>query len=289
MYSSKFHLEKLLSLENIKQVIAWCSELLQAQLRGKLTRTEENMEDLLTSNVFGSIKYVPYEDGLLPLLANSQDENGDALTGINQSVLNIHYDFWPRFRELGCEECEPDLLITIQYSNGQRVLVLVESKYLSDKSSVANDKEAPKDQLAREWDNLILKANQEHAKPILLYVTADFGYPRQSIEESCKEYQEKRKKDMSVFWLSWRKLPTLFLDNRQEILNDLIEVLKYQQLTFFEGITIPEASSIKWSFEAIINWDWTLNGESSIRWQFKADKNYNWQYQTNLVEWSFKN
>jgi hypothetical protein len=40
--------------------------------------------------------------------------------------------------------------------------------------SEANDKEAPKDQLAREWDNLVLKANQEHAKPILLYVTADF-------------------------------------------------------------------------------------------------------------------
>jgi hypothetical protein len=51
--------------------------MLQAQLRGKLTRAEENMKDLLTSNVFGSIKYVPYEDGLLPLLANCQDENGD--------------------------------------------------------------------------------------------------------------------------------------------------------------------------------------------------------------------
>jgi hypothetical protein len=263
--------------------------MLQAQLRGKLTRAEENLEDLLTSNVFGSIKYVPYEDGLLPLLANCQDENGDALTGINQPVLNVHYDFWPRLREVNCEECEPDLLIRIQYANGQSMLVLVEAKYLSDKSSEANDKEAPKDQLAREWDNLILKAKQEHAKPILLYVTADFGYPRQSIEESRKEYLEKRKNGMSVFWLSWRKLPTLFLDNRQEILNDLIGVLKYQQLTFFEGITIPEASSIKWSFEAIINWDWTLNSESSIRWQFKANKNYNWQYQAKLVKWSFKN
>ena len=29
-----------------------------AQLKGKLTRKEEDMEDLLVSNVFGSIKYL---------------------------------------------------------------------------------------------------------------------------------------------------------------------------------------------------------------------------------------
>ena len=263
--------------------------MLQAQLRGKLTRVEENMEDLLTSNVFGSIKYIPYEDGLLPLLSNCEDENGNALTGINQPVLNAHYEFWPRLRELNCEECEPDLLITIQYANGQSMLILVEAKYLSDKSSEANDKEAPKDQLAREWDNLILKANQEHAKPILLYVTADFGYPRQSIDESQKEYLEKRKKGMSVFWLSWRKLPTLFVDKNQEMLNDLIDVLKYQQLTYFEGITIPEAANSKWSFNATINWDWTLDKDNSFHWEFKANKNYCWEYQASLVKWRFRN
>lgn len=192
-------------------------------------------------------------------------------------------------RELNCEECEPDVMITIQYVNGQRMLVLVEAKYLSDKSSEANDEEAPNDQLAREWGNLILKANREHAKPIILYATADFGYPRQSIEESRKEYMKKRNQNMSVFWLSWRKLPTIFDGQKQEILNDLIKVLKYQELTFFEGITKPESFEIKWLFEAIINWDWTLNREYSIRWEFKANKNYNWQLQSSSVKWRFRN
>ena len=45
--------------------------LLQAQLRGKLTVEEERMEDLLTSNVFGSIKYLKPEEGLLPILQST--------------------------------------------------------------------------------------------------------------------------------------------------------------------------------------------------------------------------
>ena len=43
--------------------------MLAAQIKGKLTRKEEDLEDLLTSNVFGSIKYVPPENGLIPLLS----------------------------------------------------------------------------------------------------------------------------------------------------------------------------------------------------------------------------
>jgi len=44
--------------------------MLEAQLHGKLTREQENLEDILTSNVFGSIKYVPFKKGLLPILRN---------------------------------------------------------------------------------------------------------------------------------------------------------------------------------------------------------------------------
>jgi hypothetical protein len=51
--------------------------LLQAQLKGKLKRREEDMEDLLTSNVFGSIKYVLPQNGLSNILASSEDINGN--------------------------------------------------------------------------------------------------------------------------------------------------------------------------------------------------------------------
>lgn len=50
--------------------------MLAAQLRGKLTQKEEDLEDLLTSNVFGSIKYTDCKMGLIPLLAATEDSNG---------------------------------------------------------------------------------------------------------------------------------------------------------------------------------------------------------------------
>ena len=65
--------------------------LLQAQLRGKLTREEEDMEDLLTSNVFGSIKYVTPEEGLLQLLLSSEDVNGETPIDSLQTVSEVQY------------------------------------------------------------------------------------------------------------------------------------------------------------------------------------------------------
>ena len=47
--------------------------MLQAMFHGKLTREEEGMEDLLTSNTFGLIKYLPPEAVLIPFLSLAND------------------------------------------------------------------------------------------------------------------------------------------------------------------------------------------------------------------------
>lgn len=261
--------------------------MLQAQLRGKLTRQEDDMEDLLTSNVFGSIKYIRPEEGLLPLLASSINSDGNAPTQALQPISNVKYEFWPWIQEPKCEGCEPDVLITIQLVNNQKIIILVEAKYLSDKSSLANEGVAPKDQLAREWDNLTRLADRQKATPILLYVTAHLGYPKKSIDDSRKEYMGKRKEDMSVFWISWRKLPKLFSNARHQILNDLVEVLRRQGLIFFEGIPKPEVFNVEWSFKAEPHWNWSMFEECCIKWSFGLNKIYNWNYVTETIKWRF--
>ena len=45
--------------------------MIEALLRGKLSREQENMEDVLTSNVFGMLQYVAPESGLFPFLAQA--------------------------------------------------------------------------------------------------------------------------------------------------------------------------------------------------------------------------
>jgi hypothetical protein len=261
--------------------------MLQAQLRGKLTRSEENLEDLLTSNVFGSIKYLQPEEALIPLLTSSKDCSGLASFSASQQVLSVDYSFWPWIQEEGCKGCEPDVLLTMQLSDRQKIIVLVEAKYLSDKSSEADEQRAPTDQLAREWDNLTHLANREKATPILLYVTADFGYPRKSIEDSQQEYLQKRKEKMNVFWISWRKFPSLFCNSKLEILRDLVEVLRRQGLVFFEGIMTFDCVDIKWAFSAIVNWDWSSYNEYPINWEYRVNRPYEWQDKTEPVEWRF--
>ena len=45
--------------------------MIHALLNGKLSADQENMEDILTSNVFGLLRYLPPEHGLLPFLAHA--------------------------------------------------------------------------------------------------------------------------------------------------------------------------------------------------------------------------
>lgn len=264
--------------------------MLQAQLRGKLTREEENLEDLLTSNVFGSFKYLPPEDGLLPLLASSVDSNGNALPFDLQPISRerVKYDFWPWIQESTGEGCEPDVIITLELLNDEKIIILIEAKYLSGKSSEASDEsEAPKDQLAREWENLSRLAERKKAIPVLLYVTAHLSYPSKSIEDSRRELALKRKESMRLFWISWRKLPKLYSNTKQDILSDLVKVLRRQGLTFFEGITTHYLPDITWSFKGLVNWNWSSYDRFDVGWKYRSTAILNWQYKIEPTKWRF--
>jgi hypothetical protein len=268
--------------------------MLQAQLRGKLTREEEDMEDLLTSNVFGSISYMAPEEGLLPLLSNSQDRDGNSPVINLNNVSKIEYLFWPWIEEKGCKGCEPDVFIKILFTTGKKIMIFVEAKYFSKKSSEASDhEEAPFDQLAREWDNLQELSRRERAEPIFIYITADLSYPIDSLADSQRDYLKHRTKEMRMFWISWRKLPRIFSNRKQDnmkrdILSDLVDVLNRQGLTFFEGITLPVLTDSEWLFKASINWRWSSYREVYFSWKYRNSKNYNWKYQIESFDWRFK-
>ena len=51
--------------------------MLQAILKGKLSREQENMEDVLTSNVFGLLRYVQPQEGILKYLWLAEDNEGN--------------------------------------------------------------------------------------------------------------------------------------------------------------------------------------------------------------------
>jgi hypothetical protein len=253
--------------------------MLQAQLHGKLTRAEKDKEDLLTSNVFGSISYVPPQDGLIPLLSIAEKRDLKNLNDSSFPLKNIgktiqqKYEFWPTLSEPGCNACEPDLLIEITNDENKQILILVEAKYKSGKSSEESPSDdKPYDQLAREWDNLVNIKNAELR--YLLYITADIVYPVEDIKASQKEYKNKRGNNIEVLWISWRMLPGLFKNSDHDILKDVGQILRDQGLTFFEGFKIKKIKNINWNFkpEPVINdeneYSWNSIKTVKIVWRF---------------------
>ena len=121
-----------------------------AQIENKLTRQDERMEDLLTSNVFGLWRYISANFGLLQFLRTSQDVDGNPIY-LPLDDCKATLDFWPWLKEYSdAKGAEPDVLVSLVYPSGEKLLILIEAKYLSGKSSFADKGETPNDQIARE-------------------------------------------------------------------------------------------------------------------------------------------
>jgi len=231
-----------------------------AELRGKIsesgTNLSERMEDLLTADTFGCMRYVPPEMALLPFLSTAQSFHGSEFT-VPEDIVAVHYSFWPYLRTREVTACEPDVMIGIE-TEGRRIhLLLVESKYYSGLSSEEDDRPVPNDQLARELDNLDAVSPVQLGWPPhlqvssrrIVFVTQDMGMPRHLLAQSLSEYRRKRGREGDIFWASWRYLPGILERSRQEecqpeqgaVLEDMLKLLLRKGLVMFRGVESVEA------------------------------------------------
>jgi len=226
-----------------------------AEIHGKIseagTNLSERMEDLLTSNVFGCMRYLPPEKALLPFLHIARSFYGNAFT-ITDRIVKVHYSFWPWLKSPGCIPCEPDVVLGLETEDHHVHLVLVEAKYYSGLSSEEDERPEPSDQLARELDNLDAvscvalgwKPELDIASRMLLFVTQHMGMPHDLLTQSVAEYRRKRNKDGDIFWTSWRFLPSILEKNlettfdvgHRAVLEDMLKLLLRKELTMFYGV-----------------------------------------------------
>lgn len=241
--------------------------MLQALLHRKLTRPEEGLEDLLTSNIFGLLKYLKPQAALLPFLGLAWDPIANRkLADILRDVEAVEsWQFWPTLMNSGCISCEPDVLIALRNGNGRKSLLLIESKYRSGKSSeAAEEDERPNDQLAREFDNLRLLADSEGTKEFaVVYITTDFTCPLNELQDSAREYQLKRSLPPAIYWLSWRALINVLepeAERESEIARDLLGLMLALDLTTFCRLRFEEMKVPRWGFEesALPHWAWVV-------------------------------
>lgn len=194
-----------------------------AELHGKISSTGGNlhdqMEDLLTSDVFSACKYLRASTLLLSFLSTAASlDHFKAVEILPDDATNTDFHFWPRLAH-----GEPDLVIVIEDFDGDTHLVFVEAKYFSGKSSAALEEEelevasAPSDQLAAEYEDLLtlerqlpIEANEIKSRT-LTYITAHRSIPTNSIEESMRETERFHPSLPAgpVYWTNWFALVPL--------------------------------------------------------------------------------
>ena len=254
------------------------SRMIEALLHGKLSHRQENMEDILTSNVFGLLQYVSPELGLFKFLAEATTCEGDQpLKRLTSDCVvrrdAIEYEFWPFWAEgNGDAGCEPDVVVFIPCDDAMSYLLGIEAKYRSGKSSEADEEaDCPTDQLAREWHGLVQRARSRNARPLLVYLTADVNCPKDQIHSSVADCRKRAAcpTEPVIAWLTWRQLSRLFQRAADRHLRDIADLAKKMNLIFFEGISPLASIRVDWRFEALApQWRFEV-APFSCRWRFK--------------------
>ena len=241
--------------------------MIDAILKGKLSIHQENMEDILTSVVFGMLKFVDAKEGLIPFLSRAVKADGQTLKDIIDGCTGGEYDFWPYYKYYE-RPCEPDVVITLK-GGPKPILVVVEAKYRSGKSSESDDTLLVNDQLAREYMNLLEYSRRISAEPVLIYLTQDVGRPHDEIARSLHEIEKKHADQAAVdiYWLSWRHLTELPTQGNV-ILEELVSLLeKKLRLFFYRGVSRFDAvGEVAWCFSQC--YTWVCRSAGDLRYEY---------------------
>lgn len=193
-----------------------------AEIHGKL-KPYERMEDLLTSDVFSTFKYLDVNKGLIPFLSRAikviDMTNPDFLL----DIVEADYVFWPKTTKLNRE---PDVLIILTKEGGSTLSILIEAKYTSGKSNINREKDKADnildhldgDQLAELYKelqegNIYIKSPLLRKKFVnslgnryLFYVSSHYVLPIRDFVESFKILNKKQYSnptDREFYWVNW--------------------------------------------------------------------------------------
>jgi hypothetical protein len=214
--------------------------MLLAEIHGKSYREIEDLEDLLTSAVFGHLRLVQPPVFWLALLDRARTAEDPRRT-LSQVLSNVGVDasrfsgvrvrFWRYFPGYG----EPDLLVQLFGENVTSITILIEVKLHAGKSGTGEF-----DQLARYLALLndpacLLGWPCDFDKRFLVYLTKNFSANElhASIAESKTLNAENR-----MFGLEWNDIAEVASGQRQhdELLGEVADFLRRRGFERFHGI-----------------------------------------------------
>ena len=261
-----------------------------AELHGKLSPDQpggvhDRMEDLLTSDVFGTMKYAGWQYGFIHWLLKAQPAPiQPALPLINafihiNKITHIEYSFWPKLKN----NREPDLALLFCFDLYKPLLILIEAKYFSgtsdwemseqDNSSILTGNQLADQVLGIEnmtdvevlqWFQSSMDIEKldisDGLRKIHLFITTHTKIPSKDYNHSCKKISNQW--PIHSYWLSWTLLADCLRDHIEKaeggvaaLLFDLFSLLQRKRLIPFRGFgqepfqifpEVPSFWSEKW-------------------------------------------
>lgn len=232
--------------------------LIQAVL-GSKSLGYEYKEDILTSTVFGTLKYLRPDMILIPFIESAflYDENRTTLweklnsEGIElRCYREVEFVFWAWNQNYG----EPDLILIFRnHIHGyDDFLLIVEAKFKSGKSGTDGN-----DQLVRYFEAISndIESFSESTvssfkgkKGYIVYLTESQAYSDISATSKIIQSRYNDIKE-NVFHLRWHQLYKTFetmypfySSYEKVIVDDLMEYMEKVGLRDFSGISLPDAS-----------------------------------------------
>lgn len=221
-----------------------------AEIHNKISSTGSNLsdrlEDQLTGDFFGTMKYIPYNCGLQKIL-------GYNVGGDNEEPK---YHFWKRLKDANNSTVEPDLIL--EFKNA---VIGIEVKYNSGLSS--NDSEEGAEQSLKDDSKEIKESNNQlvrEARAIikeynnkskhLIFIAQD-NYCSQVFEEANTKIKQECREEVSFEVISWSDIYDRISEllNAAKgyefiILNDILALLEKKGFDRFKSFVLKDNISI---------------------------------------------
>lgn len=259
-----------------------------AEIYGKLSTSGSNLndrlEDNLTGNVLGALRYIPFDKAVKPVLANTIFPNhlASTINEIQAHFWNENITFWPY-------DIEGELDALLEFDN---VITGIEVKYLSglssddgmdySESSIWKSTESEQaeslHQLSRESRIISKKGGKK--KKILIFI-ANSSSCRYIYEDTIK--RNLIEKDVDLGYVTWQALLTeltkLKLDNEFHnlIIDDLIKLLKrkgfdeFKYMVVEDEFLIDDSAYFEFDYELTntLNFDISTNVRGDLYYEFQ--------------------
>ncbi len=223
-----------------------------AELHGKISSTGSNLndrlEDNLTGDIFGSLRYLPFSLGIAPILSAAKIPGLSALVmEYGSDVWAERISFWP-YHPLGELDARIDL---------DNAVIGIEVKYQSPLSSddeadysdtIRGELErASNNQLGRE-SKIVRALAGPDKKPFLVLVACDSECKHIVSDVKARNLIED---DVALGYISWQEILMILEKEHSSnpfytcILRDMVALLKRKGFERFHGFDSPMASICK--------------------------------------------